>query len=55
MEYMTVKEASKLWGYSESTIREWCRNDRIILIFRAKKVNNRWYIPRDAICPKITK
>lgn len=52
MEYMTVKEASKLWGYSESTIRDWCKNDKIVLMLRAEKVANRWRIPKGASCPK---
>ena len=52
MEYMTVKEASELWGYSESTIRTWCKNGQIVLTIHAEKVANRWRIPRTAPCPK---
>lgn len=52
MEYMTVQEAAELWGYSESTIRGWCKDDKIILILHAEKVANRWRIPKKAQCPK---
>jgi excisionase family DNA binding protein len=52
MEYMTVKEAAELWGYSEETIRKWCRNGIISITLHAEKVSNRWQIPKNALCPK---
>jgi len=55
MDYMTVKEAAELWGYSESTIRKWCKNDKIVLEIHAEKVSNCWRIPRGASCPKRVK
>ena len=55
MEYMTVKEAAKLWGYSESTIRSWCQNGQIVYSVKAQKIENRWQIPKYAPCPKPVK
>ena len=55
MEYISVKEAAKKWGYSESTIRKWCNEDKIKVLFSAVKKNGRWYIPINAECPKILK
>lgn len=52
MEYMTTKEAAELWGYSEGTIRKWCRNGEIVITLHAEKVSNQWRIPKDAQCPK---
>ncbi|MGI5874707.1 MAG: helix-turn-helix domain-containing protein [Bacillota bacterium] len=52
MEYMTVKEASECWGYSETTIRDWCRKELLSVTYRAEKVSGRWQIPKDAKCPK---
>ena len=52
MEYMTVREASELWGYSESTIRNWCRKDLLVEAIHAEKVGNQWRIPQNAPCPK---
>lgn len=52
MEYMTVKEASELWGYPERTIQKWCRDDQIAVTLHAEKVSNRWRIPKRAQCPK---
>ena len=50
-----VKEAAKKWGYSESTIRKWCKDDIIKVTFGAEKKNGHWQIPIDAQCPKKTK
>ena len=52
MEYMTVKEAAKLWKVSESTVRKWCRDGQLVLMIRAQKVSNRWRIPKGVECPK---
>ncbi len=52
MEYITVKEAAIQWGYSESTIRKWCKEERIKVSFNAVKRSGRWYIPKNAKCPK---
>lgn len=35
--YISVKEASNKWGYSENTIRKWCRNGDIYITLKAKK------------------
>lgn len=37
MQYLSVKEAAKKWGYSESTIRKWCKDDIIKVTFGAEK------------------
>ena len=52
MEYMTVQEASDLWGYTPDTIRRWCKSGKISLTIHPEKISNRWKIPKDAPCPK---
>ncbi len=51
MEYMTVKEAAELWGYSMSSVRKWCADGKIVLTIRPEKRGNKWLIPRNASCP----
>ena len=55
MQYLSVKEVAKKWGYSELTIRKWCKDDIIKVAFGAEKKNGHWQIPIDAQCPKKTK
>ena len=50
--YMSVKEVAEKWGYSEATIRKWCREGVIKITIGAEKKNGRWQIPADAKCPK---
>ncbi len=50
MEFMTVKEASVLWGISENDVRKLCRENKIN---GAVKQNNIWQIPADATCPNV--
>ena len=52
MEYITVKEASARWGYSEETIRKWCQKGLFSVVCKAEKKNGRWQIPAVAQCPK---
>lgn len=52
MAYMTTKEAAEKWGYSEGTIRKWCKDGLIWVQIKAEKKSGRWQIPADAICPK---
>lgn len=52
MEYMTVKEASAKWGYSEAVIRKWCKEGLLSVISRAEKKGGRWQIPANAECPR---
>ena len=52
MDSMTVKEASKKWGYTEATICKWCREDKISVTLKPEKKNGQWYIPSEAKCPK---
>ena len=52
MEYMTTKEASELWGYSEATIRKWCNEEALFIVLKAEKKSGRWQIPTSAQCPK---
>ena len=33
MQYLSVKEVAKKWGYSESTIRKWCKDGIIKVTF----------------------
>lgn len=52
MEYITVKEAAKKWGYCEGTIRKWCKEGLLSVTYEAEKCGNYWRIPKDAVCPK---
>ncbi len=48
MEYLSVKEISEKWGYTERQITRLCRDGRIGGV---KKVANEWLIPSDAFKP----
>ena len=48
MEYLTVKEISKLWNMKERKITSLCREERIPGI---RKINNTWLIPSDSLIP----
>ena len=48
MEYLSVKEISEKWGYTERQITRLCRDGRI---GGAKKNANEWLIPSDAFKP----
>lgn len=52
MEYITTKEAAEQWGYSEATIRKWCKEGKLTTICKAEKKNGRWQIPANVQCPK---
>ncbi len=52
MQYLSVKEVAKKWGYSDETIRKWCREGLITITVGAEKKSGRWQIPADAKCPK---
>lgn len=52
MEYITVKEAAEKWGYTEATIRKWCKSGKIFVLCAAVKKGGHWQIPKDAECPK---
>lgn len=49
---MTVKEAARKWGYSQETVRKWCRDKKITVTLQPMKVSGRWQIPEEAECPK---
>ena len=55
MEYITTKEAAELWGYSEDTIRKWCRKGMLTVVCKPEKKNGRWQIPANIQCPKVIK
>lgn len=55
MDYMTVKDAAVKWGYSEATIRKWCKNESIFFVCKPKKINGHWQIPAQAECPRMVK
>ena len=46
MQYLSVKEVAKKWGYSDETIRKWCREGLITITAGAEKKSGRWQIPR---------
>lgn len=48
---MGTKKASELWGYSQETIRKWCKSGLIEGVTQDKKGSS-WHIPIDAKCPK---
>lgn len=48
---MGTKQASEKWGYSQSTISNWCRQGLIQDAEQDKK-NSPWRIPINARCPK---
>lgn len=50
--YISVREASEKWGYSETTIQKWCREGILSVVCKAEKVGGRWQIPANAECPK---
>ena len=52
MKYLSVKEVATKWGYSEATVRKWCKDGLIKVTFGAEKKNGHWQIPFDAQCPK---
>ena len=55
MKYLSVKEAAKKWGYSESTVRKWCQQGLIKVTCVAEKKDGHWQIPDNAPCPKKVK
>lgn len=55
MKYLSVKEVANMWGYSEETIRKWCKLGMIKVTICAEKKNGCWQIPIDAQCPRKTK
>ena len=48
---MGTLEASRKWGYTQATIRKWCKVGLIKNASRDKE-GSPWHIPKDAICPK---
>lgn len=55
MEYITVKEAAVKWGYGESTIRKWCKEGLLSVMYKAEKKGGHWQIPANAECPRSIK
>lgn len=51
LEYMGTKEAARRWGYTEATIRKWCR-DKVIKTAEHDKEGSPWRIPANEKCPK---
>ena len=52
MEYMTTKGAAERWGFSEETIRKWCKSNQLSAAVKAEKVRGRWRIPANVECPR---
>ena len=48
---MGTAEASRLWGYSQATIRKSCQDGLISGADQDKK-GSAWHIPKDAKCPR---
>ena len=47
---MGTKEAAKLWGYSQQTIRKWCQLH--LIDANQDAPGSPWHIAKDAVCPK---
>ena len=54
MEFMGTKQAAEKWGYHQSTIANWCRNDLIDGVEHDGK-GSPWRIPINSKCPKKVK
>ena len=48
---MGTKEASEIWGWSQSSISKWCR-DGLVKGATQDAPGSPWHIPKDAKCPK---
>ena len=48
---MGTKEASEKWGYSQTLISKWCREQKIEGAEQDGK-GCPWHIPKDAKCPR---
>ena len=48
MDYLTIKEISKLWGVSPRSVQEMCKSNKIE---GAIKFGRDWAIPKDAKKP----
>lgn len=46
-----TKHFSEEWGYTQDTIRKWCKNGLIPGVSQDGK-GSTWHIPKDAQCPK---
>lgn len=49
-----TKAAAEKWGYTQDTIRRWCKAG-LIPNATQDKVGSPWHIPADAVCPKPVK
>ena len=49
MEYLTLKEISKIWGISDRMVTVYCTNGRIP---GAIKKGNMWLVPQDSKKPE---
>lgn len=48
---MGTKEAAEKWGYSQATVRKWCKDGLIPGVTQDNK-GSPYHIPKDAKCPK---
>lgn len=46
-----TKEAAERWGYTQETVRKWCKDGLIENVTQDKK-GSPWHIPANAECPK---
>lgn len=49
---MGTKEASEIWGWSQSSISKWCR-DGLVEGATQDAPGSPWHIPKDAKCPRV--
>lgn len=49
-----TKEAFARWGYTQETVRKWCKEGLIKNATQDKK-GSPWYIPANVECPKTIK
>lgn len=48
---MGTKEASEKWGFTQATIRSWCKNG-LVEGATQDAPGSPWHIPTDAKCPR---
>ena len=47
---VSTREKAREWGYTEDTVRKWCREGKIDGADQDRK-GSPWRIPKDAKCP----
>lgn len=51
---MGTKEAAEKWGYTQDTVRKWCKEGLIEGVTQDRK-GSAYHIPKNAVCPRKVK